>query len=891
MTDHQIPKQYDPAEIETRWYSYWEDGDYFRVSDDSTRDPFTIMMPPPNITGMLHMGHGLQDTVQDTLIRYHRMRGFESFWVPGTDHAGIATQNVVEKQLQKEGSDRHQLGRSRFIERVWDWKREYGGIISRQKRKLGDSADWTRERFTMDEGLSRAVRTAFVRLFEKGLIYRGNYIVNWCPHDHTAISDEEVDHEEHQSHLWYFRYPVKGSDRQVVVATTRPETMLGDTAIAIHPEDARYDWLRGEKVILPLADREIVVVDDDFVDPEFGTGAVKVTPSHDPNDFEIGVRHHLDQIKVIDTDGRMNENAPEKYRGLDRFEARAQIVTDLEALGLLEKIESHTHSVGHCQRCNTIIEPYLSTQWFVKMKPLAEPALRAVDDGSITFYPQRWENVYRRWLEGIHDWCISRQLWWGHQIPVWCCEGCAEMIVSEVDPDCCPKCNDRDLRQDEDVLDTWFSSWLWPFSTLGWPEQTPALQKFYPTDVLVSGYDIIFFWIARMIMAGIEFTGEIPYRHVYITGMIKDEQGRWMSKSLGNGIDPLAMIEQYGADAVRYSMIALNTEGQDIKLSPTRFELGRNFANKIWNAFRFVFLQEWTELADSAWPLKPQPEEMMDRWLLSRLHHTIRSYDRLFARYKMNEALAAVYEFIWHDLCDWYLELAKPRLYDGDTTDRRGLLQTLVYAFNTAMCLLHPFMPFITEEIWQKLQGRLVELGQPQPQPPTIMCQPWPVLSEQLIDPDLESQFELVKQTVTAIRNIRAEQNIPPSREIRAIACQLSDGSRLLLEKAAPYITRLGRLEQLAFDTERPRLAASAVVADFELVIPLEGLIDVDKEVGRLTKEQARLEALINSQQQKLANESFVARAPETVVAAERTKLIEYQEALLKVTRNLQLFQ
>ena len=891
MTDHQIPKQYDPAEIETRWYSYWEDGDYFRVSDDSTRDPFTIMMPPPNITGMLHMGHGLQDTVQDTLIRYHRMRGFESFWVPGTDHAGIATQNVVEKQLQKEGSDRHQLGRSRFIERVWDWKREYGGIISRQKRKLGDSADWTRERFTMDEGLSRAVRTAFVRLFEKGLIYRGNYIVNWCPHDHTAISDEEVDHEEHQSHLWYFRYPVKGSDRQVVVATTRPETMLGDTAIAIHPEDARYDWLRGEKVILPLADREIVVVDDDFVDPEFGTGAVKVTPSHDPNDFEIGVRHHLDQIKVIDTDGRMNENAPEKYRGLDRFEARAQIVTDLEALGLLEKIESHTHSVGHCQRCNTIIEPYLSTQWFVKMKPLAEPALRAVDDGSITFYPQRWENVYRRWLEGIHDWCISRQLWWGHQIPVWYCEGCAEMIVSEVDPDCCPKCNDRDLRQDEDVLDTWFSSWLWPFSTLGWPEQTPALQKFYPTDVLVSGYDIIFFWIARMIMAGIEFTGEIPYRHVYITGMIKDEQGRWMSKSLGNGIDPLAMIEQYGADAVRYSMIALNTEGQDIKLSPTRFELGRNFANKIWNAFRFVFLQEWTELADSAWPLKPQPEEMMDRWLLSRLHHTIRSYDRLFARYKMNEALAAVYEFIWHDLCDWYLELAKPRLYDGDTTDRRGLLQTLVYAFNTAMCLLHPFMPFITEEIWQKLQGRLVELGQPQPQPPTIMCQPWPVLSEQLIDPDLESQFELVKQTVTAIRNIRAEQNIPPSREIRAIACQLSDGSRLLLEKAAPYITRLGRLEQLAFDTERPRLAASAVVADFELVIPLEGLIDVDKEVGRLTKEQARLEALINSQQQKLANESFVARAPETVVAAERTKLIEYQEALLKVTRNLQLFQ
>ncbi|MBL7032622.1 MAG: valine--tRNA ligase [Candidatus Delongbacteria bacterium] len=891
MTDHQIPKQYDPAEIETRWYSYWEDGDYFRVSDDSTRDPFTIMMPPPNITGMLHMGHGLQDTVQDTLIRYHRMRGFESFWVPGTDHAGIATQNVVEKQLQKEGSDRHQLGRSRFIERVWDWKREYGGIISRQKRKLGDSADWTRERFTMDEGLSRAVRTAFVRLFEKGLIYRGNYIVNWCPHDHTAISDEEVDHEEHQSHLWYFRYPVKGSDRQVVVATTRPETMLGDTAIAIHPEDARYDWLRGEKVILPLADREIVVVDDDFVDPEFGTGAVKVTPSHDPNDFEIGVRHHLDQIKVIDTDGRMNENAPEKYRGLDRFEARAQIVTDLEALGLLEKIESHTHSVGHCQRCNTIIEPYLSTQWFVKMKPLAEPALRAVDDGSITFYPQRWENVYRRWLEGIHDWCISRQLWWGHQIPVWYCEGCAEMIVSEVDPDCCPKCNGRDLRQDEDVLDTWFSSWLWPFSTLGWPEQTPALQKFYPTDVLVSGYDIIFFWIARMIMAGIEFTGEIPYRHVYITGMIKDEQGRWMSKSLGNGIDPLAMIEQYGADAVRYSMIALNTEGQDIKLSPTRFELGRNFANKIWNAFRFVFLQEWTELADSAWPLKPQPEEMMDRWLLSRLHHTIRSYDRLFARYKMNEALAAVYEFIWHDLCDWYLELAKPRLYDGDTTDRRGLLQTLVYAFNTAMCLLHPFMPFITEEIWQKLQGRLVELGQPQPQPPTIMCQPWPVLSEQLIDPDLESQFELVKQTVTAIRNIRAEQNIPPSREIRAIACQLSDGSRLLLEKAAPYITRLGRLEQLAFDTERPRLAASAVVADFELVIPLEGLIDVDKEVGRLTKEQARLEALINSQQQKLANESFVARAPETVVAAERTKLIEYQEALLKVTRNLQLFQ
>jgi valyl-tRNA synthetase len=891
MNDNQIPKQYDPAEVEPRWYSYWEEGGYFKVADDAPRDPYTIMMPPPNITGMLHMGHGLQDTIQDTLIRYHRMRGMESFWVPGTDHAGIATQNVVEKQLLKEGSDRHQLGRDSFIEKVWDWKEEYGDIISRQKRKLGDSADWSRERFTMDEGLSRAVRTAFVRLYEKGLIYRGNYIVNWCPKDHTAISDEEVDHKETKSHLWYFRYPVEENDRYVVVATTRPETMLGDSAIAIHPDDGRYDWLRGKQVSLPLTDRKLVVIDDDFVDPEFGTGAVKVTPSHDPNDFDMGVRHDLEQIKVIDTNGCMNDNAPQKYRGLDRFAAREAIVADMDAAGLLEKIEDHTHAVGQCQRCNTIIEPYLSTQWFVRMKPLAEPALQAVDDGKITFFPHRWENVYRRWLEGIHDWCISRQLWWGHQIPVWYCEGCGEMIVSENDPDSCPICSGSKLRQDEDVLDTWFSSWLWPFSTLGWPEQTAALKKFYPTDVLVSGYDIIFFWIARMIMAGIEFTGEIPYHQVYITGMIKDEQGRWMSKSLGNGIDPLEMIEQYGADAVRYSMVALTTEGQDIKLSPTKFELGRNFANKIWNAFRFVFLQDWEVLKDTSWPLQPRPQQMMDRWLLSRLHHTVRSVDRLFARYKMNESLAAIYEFIWHDLCDWYLELAKPRLYDGEPADRRELLETLVYAFDTAMRLLHPFMPFITEEIWQKLQQRLSEFGLPQPEPPTIMRQPWPELQEELIDEDLERQFDLVRQTVSAIRNIRAEQSIPPNRKISAIARQLGDESQSLLEKAAPYITRLGGLEELRFNEERPRLASTAVVADFELVVPLEGLIDIDKEIERLTKEQKQLQGLIAGQEKKLGNENFVARAPEAVVAAERTKLAEYLEALSKVTHNLQVFK
>ncbi len=890
MSDKQIPKQYNPTDVEPRWYTHWEEGGHFRIDDTSSRQPFTIMMPPPNITGMLHMGHGLQDAVQDTLIRYHRMRGLESFWVPGTDHAGIATQNVVEKQLQKEGTDRHQLGRQRFIERVWDWKQEYGGIISRQKRKLGDSADWSRERFTMDEGLSRAVRAAFVKLYEKGLVYRGSYIVNWCPKDHTAISDEEVDHEEHKSHLWHFRYPVAGSDRHVVVATTRPETMLGDTAVALYPGDKRYDWLRGSRVILPLAEREIEVVDDDFVDPEFGTGAVKVTPAHDLNDFEIGQRHGLDQIKVIDTDGRMNENAPEKYRGMDRFEARDAIVADMDALGLLEKIEDHTHAVGQCHRCKTVIEPYLSTQWFVKMQPLAEPALRVVDEGRITFYPTRWENVYRRWLEGIHDWCISRQLWWGHQIPVWYCDGCDEMIVSETDPDACPKCGGA-LKQDEDVLDTWFSSWLWPFSTLGWPDQTPAMEKFYPTDVLVSGYDIIFFWIARMIMAGLEFTGEIPYHHVYITGMIKDEQGRWMSKSLGNGIDPLEMIEQYGADAVRYSLIALNTEGQDIRLAPTRFELGRNFANKIWNAFRFVHLQNWEVLAGSDWPLAPQPREMMDRWLLSRLHHTIRNVDALFARYKINEALAAVYEFIWHDLCDWYLELAKPRLYDGSDEDRLPLLQTLVHAFDAAMRLLHPVMPFITEEIWQNLQERLIALGQPQPEPPTIMCQTWPEMKPELIDDELERQFELVKQTVTAIRNIRAEQNIPPTRAISASARQLSKESRRLLEQAKPYITRLARLEELAFEGERPRLASTAVVADFELVIPLEGLIDVDKEIERLTREKERLEKLIEGQKRKLSNANFTERAPAHVVQAERDKLAEQEEALQKVAHNLQVFQ
>ncbi len=698
-----IEKIYDPHSVEKRIYAYWLQGDYFRASANPRKKPFTIMMPPPNVTGVLHMGHALQGTLQDALIRFHRMEGFEALWQPGTDHAGIATQNVVERQLAKKNLKKEDLGREKFLEEVWKWKEQHGNIIRQQWERLGCSCDWKRDRFTMDEGLSRAVREVFVTLYEKELIYRGKYLINRCVRCKTAISDEEVKYQEVSGNLWTLKYPLKDSDESIHVATTRPETMLGDTAVAVHPDDERYKNSIGKVVVLPLVNREIPVIADPHVDPKFGTGAVKVTPAHDPNDFAMGERHNLPKVVVIDENGFMTPEAGAAYAGLERMKARKKVVQDLKKVNLLAKTEDHVHSVGHCTRCGQVIEPLISTQWFVRMKPLAEKAIAAVRDGDIVFHPKRWEKIYFDWLENIRDWCISRQLWWGHRIPVWYCGDCGAVLASRVDPVKCSGCSGKNIVQEEDVLDTWFSSWLWPFSTLGWPDKNDDLAYFYPTSVLVSGYDIIFFWIARMIMAGLEFMDVKPYETVYITGMIKDEQGRWMSKSLGNGIDPIEMIKQYGADSVRYSLVALATEGQDIRLSKDKFEMGRNFANKVWNTFRFLHAKR--EELGGGQEISPEPE-LMDSWILSRTAKTLTTVKQCFYSYRLNEGLLTMYSFLWHEYCDWYLELLKNRLARVTAEERRALLTAIaIPIFENFLKILHPFMPFLTEEIWQLLGG------------------------------------------------------------------------------------------------------------------------------------------------------------------------------------------
>ncbi|HEX2092390.1 MAG TPA: valine--tRNA ligase [Longimicrobiaceae bacterium] len=894
-----LAPQYNPRETEGTLYRWWEEQGYFRADPGSEREPYTIVIPPPNVTAPLHMGHGLNNSVQDMLIRWRRMQGREALWQPGTDHAGIATQNVVERILAGEGKTRYDLGREAFMARVWEFVGQTGGTILDQLRAIGCSCDWERTRFTLDPGLSRAVREVFVRLYEKGLIYRGHRIIHWCPRCLTALSDEEAEPEETHGRLYHLRYPLAadadapGLPRlpdgrpYLVVATTRPETMLGDTAVAVHPEDERYTGLHGVRVDLPLTGRTVPVVPDAFVDPEFGTGAVKITPAHDPNDFEMAERNGIPALDILTPEAIVNDNAPEAFRGLDRFEARRQVVQAFQELGLLEKVEEHTHAVPHCYRCDTVVEPRLSDQWFVKMKPLAEPALAAARDGRVRFTPERFTRTYEHWLENIRDWCISRQLWWGHRIPVWYCrsEGCSETIVVREDPAHCPRCGSGHLEQDPDVLDTWFSSWLWPFSTLGWPDDTPELRKFYPNDTLVSGHDILFFWIARMIMAGLEFMGDVPFRDVYLTGIVRDHLGRKMSKSLGNGIDPLVVVDRFGADALRYTVLTNAGAGTDQGLNyedlEEAFGPGRNFANKVWNAGRFALMT----LGDAERvPLERVADalELPDRWILSRLSRAADEVTQALERFRLNEAGLRAYEFFRGELADWYLEVAKPRLRGelGDAS-RDAARAVLAAALDGAMRLLHPVMPFITEAVWQRLPRAAGD-------PESIMVAAWPERVPGWEDAAAEARFAEVQALIVVVRNIRAEYGVQPGRRVPLRVASVSPELRADLEASLRALRDLARVEELAFDGAAEGVGASAVLrSGAEVFVPLAGAIDVDRERTRLRDEVTRLEGLVAATERKLDNESFVSRAPAEVVQKERDKLAGYTEQRDKLAGKL----
>jgi len=863
--------RYEPKLVESSIWRLWEDNACF-TADPNGSDPYVVVIPPPNITGILTMGHVLNNTLQDILIRWQRMRGREALWLPGTDHAGIATQNVVEKKLAKEGTGRHDLGREEFVRKVWNWKDEYGGTIITQLKKLGCSCDWTRERFTLDSGLSQAVQKVFVSLYRKGLIYRGTYLVNWCPRCHTALSDEEVEHDEKEGSLWYIRYPVKDSDRFVTVATTRPETMLGDTAVAVNPDDKRYRDLLGQTIILPFVDREIPVISDKFVDPAFGTGAVKVTPAHDPNDFLMGERHDLPRVNVMDTSGRMNENAGPEFNGLDRFDCRQKLIDRLKDLGLLEKVEGHTHAVGECYRCRTIIEPYHSVQWFVKMTPLATPALRAVQEGRISFYPERWNKVYQHWMENIRDWCISRQLWWGHRIPAWYRGD--EIYVGEEPP------SGDGWTQDEDVLDTWFSSWLWPFSTLGWPEKTDDLKAFYPTSDLVTGPDIIFFWVARMIMAGLEFMDDIPFSKVYFTGIIRDMKGRKMSKSLGNSPDPLDVIAEYGADALRFTIARFSPIGQDVHYSNSMCELGRNFANKIWNASRFVATQlEGGEITD--------PREatgllsLDDRYILDRLEETIGDCQNALKRFHFNDAALSIYDFFWHYFCDRYLESAKYYLRE-DSKERtavvRGVLREVL---TTTLRLLHPFMPFITEEIWQQLgESSLLILG------------PWPEAEIKLTFPDIRNIAELKYALLSAARNLRKEYELPSSQEVTFIVkpAQKTEAEALSAEVKSMSDLLRNCVIRVDGDYQPKDSIPSSLVSSCEIYMPLEGIIDPEVERARFEKKLEKATGALKRVRSRLQNPNFLSKAPPEVQEKNRSQqeeLAQEVETLKNILSNL----
>ena len=860
--EHNIPKVYDPASVEKKWYEFWEKNRYFHAEAEPGKKPFSIVIPPPNITGKLHMGHALDNTLQDILIRWHRMMGDNTLWMPGYDHAGLATQIKVEEVLKKEeGKTRFDLGRDEFVKRVWEWKEEYGDRIINQLKCLGISCDWERKRFTMDEGCSRAVREVFVSLYEKGLIYKGTRITNWCVNCHTALSDIEVEHEDTPGHLWYVRYPVVGEeDTYLTIATTRPETIPGDTAVAVNPEDERYAKLIGKTLRLPILNREIPVIADSYVDTKFGTGAVKITPSHDPNDYEMGLRHNLPEIVVIGKDGVMTEEAG-PFAGMERYECRKQIVARLKEEGYLVKIEEHSHAVGHCQRCHNIVEPLVSTQWFVKMQPLVKAAVDCVTDGRTQFVPERFTKNYTGWMENIHDWCISRQIWWGQRIPVWYCDDCGEMSASRTDLEKCPHCGSTHIHQDEDALDTWFSSALWPFSTMGWPDNTELLKQFYPTSVLVTGYDIIFFWVARMLIMGMEFMKDIPFEKVFIHGLVRDSQGRKMSKSLGNGIDPLEVIDKYGADTLRFMLITGNTPGNDMRFYWERVEGTRNFANKIWNASRFALMnmEGYDKDAELA------PYTLADKWILSRLQDTVKDVTGLLERFELGEAGRAIYDFIWSEVCDWYIEIAKPRLYNKEAAAERATAQhVLATVLVSAMKLLHPYMPFITEEIYQCLPHEAE----------SIMISKWPVADESLIDPEAERGMNAIMDSIKAIRNMRAEVNANPGKKIPAVLL-VADDLREVVAANDSYIKLLGGIDNLelrAMDAEKPENAMAAVVTGIEVYLPLAGLIDVEKETQRLSKELATMEKDLQRVSGKLNNAGFLAKAPEDVIAKERAK-------------------
>ena len=873
MKEHKLEDKFNPKNFEEEIYKRWEEKEYFKPSEDKTKKPYTIVIPPPNITGKLHMGHALDETLQDILIRYKRMEGYNCLWLPGTDHAAIATEVKIVEKLKQQGIEKKNLTREQFLEKAWEWKKEYGGTILNQLKKLGCSCDWSRERFTMDEGLSNAVKYVFIKLYEKGLIYKGKRMINWCPSCNTSISDAEVEFEEEPTHLWHIRYKVKDEDKYLIVATTRPETMLGDTGVSVHPEDERYKDLVGKKVILPIMNKEIPIVADDFVEKEFGTGAVKLTPAHDPNDYAASQRHNLEIIEVFDENWKMGNLVPE-YKGLDIYEARKRIVEKLQEIGALVKIEDYTHNVGKCYRCHHTIEPKISEQWFVKMKPLAEPAIKAVKDGKTRFIPERFDKIYYNWMDNIQDWCISRQLWWGHRIPAYYCTKCNNIMVTESIPHKCEKCGNTEFTQDEDTLDTWFSSALWPFSTLGWPEQTEDLKYFYPTSTLVTGYDIIFFWVARMIFSAIEHTGEVPFKDVFIHGIVRDSLGRKMSKSLGNGIDPLEIIEKYGTDALRFSLVLGISPGNDIRYMPEKLESAANFANKLWNASKFVL----GNLEEIDYDTMPQKLCYEDKWILSKLNKLIKETTINLNNYDLGVWTQKVYDFIWGEFCDWYIEMVKPRLYDKENKTREAAQYTLNKVLGDSLKLLHPIMPFITEEIYTKLYNN----------DESIMISSWPQYSEEFNFAKEEKQIEKIKQIIIGIRNIRTNMNVHPAKKSTLIFVTENDEEMII--NSQEFIKKLGFADKIIVQGNKnniPQNAMSVLSEELEVYLPFDELVDIEEEKKRLQGEKQKLEAEVERASKMLSNPGFVNKAPENKIKEEKEKLEKYKQMLENVEERL----
>ena len=886
-----LDKTYDPKKFEDRIYDMWEKSGAFRAECDPDKKPFTIVMPPPNITGQLHMGHALDQTLQDVLTRFKRLQGYSALWLPGSDHASIATEvKVVNRIREEEGLEKEDLGREEFLKRAWAWKKEFGGKITKQCRKLGDSCDWSRERFTMDEGCNKAVNHFFVRLYEKGLIYKGNRLINWCPECGTSLSDAEVEHEDKNGMYWYFRYPAADGGEGIIVATSRPETMFGDVAIAVHPSDERYKDMVGKNVILPLVGKEIPIIADPYPDPEKGTGAVKITPTHDPNDFEVGQRNDLENISCINPDATMNSLAG-KYEGMDRYECRKAWVKDLEEAGYLVKTEEKVIPVGECYRCRTVVEPMLSDQWFVKMEELAKPAIEAAKSGALQHVPERFEKTYLHWLEEIRDWCISRQLWWGHRIPAYYCQDCGELMVAETAPHQCSKCGSTNIKQDEDVLDTWFSSALWPFSTLGWPEETEDLKYFYPTDVLVTGYDIIFFWVVRMVFSALETTGEVPFKYVYVHGLVRDAQGRKMSKSLGNGIDPLEIIDQYGADALRFMLTTGITPGNDMRFKTDKLESARNFANKLWNASRFVIMNlqdedgSFREMADLT-DLNSAALQDEDKWMISRVNDAVKYITETMEKFDLALAGQRAYDLIWNEFCDWYIEIVKGRLYGNDEQDKMVARAVLVKVLKDMLRLLHPFMPYITEEIWAYLPKEEASADNPDN---FLIKESWPIYSEELAFPEETEKLEMAMAVIKSIRNIRAEADAAPSRKLTAVIL-CADGKEPVVRAGERYITKIANITDITFAASKadvPEEVMSAVVAGAEIFIPLDDIMDYEAELDRLRKEKKKLEGEVKRVVGKLSNEGFIKKAPEKVINEEKAKQVKYEEMLAKVCDRL----